>query len=100
MISLLSCSAFLIFPFSQAANLVKVEVETAGAVGIHLGASFSAVGVFRDDKVEIIANELGKKIIPTYIAFRDHPTRKYRVETVVGEAAQEHVIILGSLGKY
>ena len=72
-----------------------MEVETAGAVGLHLGASFSSVGVFRDGKVEIIANELGKKTTPTYIAFRDHPTRKYRVETVIGEAAQKHVTIFG-----
>ena len=77
-----------------------MEVETAGAVGIHLGVSFSSVGVFRDEKVEIIANELGKKTTPTYIAFTDHPTRKYRVETLIGEEAQEHVIILGSFGKY
>ena len=79
---------------------MKVEVETAGAVGFHLGASFSSVGVFRKDKVEIIANDLGKKTTPTYIAFRDHPTRKYRVETLIGEEAQEHVIILGSFGKH
>ena len=92
----MNCNFYIL----QAANLVKVEVETAGAVGFHLGASFSAVGVFRDDKVEIIANELGKKTTPTYIAFRDHPTRKYRVETLIGEEAQEHVIILGSFGKY
>ena len=71
-----------------------MEVETAGAVGIHLGASYSSVGVSRDDKVEIIANDLGKKTTPTYIAFKDHP-RKYRVETVIGEGAQEHVMILG-----
>ena len=66
-----------------------MEVETAGAVGFHLGASFSAVGVFRDEKVEIIANELGKKTTPTYIAFR--PTRKHRVETLIGEEAKEEV---------
>ena len=88
----------LIFPFYQAANLVKVEVETAGAVGFHLGASFSSVGVFRDKKVEIIANDLGKKTIPTYIAFR--PTRKRRVETVIGEAAKEEVKTKGPWEKY
>ena len=83
MVILLNCNFYIL----QAANLVKVE--TAGAVGFHLGASFSAVGVFRNDKVEIIANELGKKTTPTYIAFR--PTRKRRVETLIGEAAKEEV---------
>ena len=75
----------------QANNLVKIEVEIAGAVGIDLGASYSCIGVFRDDKVEIIANDLGNKTIPSYIAFRDHPTRKNRVETVIGEAAKDQV---------
>ena len=68
-----------------------MEVETAGAVGIHLGASYCSVGVSRDDKVEIIANDLGKKTTPTYIAFR--PTRKHRVETLIGEEAKEEVKI-------
>ena len=75
-------------------------METDGALGIDLGASYSCVGVVRGEEVEIIPNDLGNKMTPSYIAFRDHPTRRYRVETLIGEAAEEHVIILGSLGKY
>ena len=79
----------------QASNLVKLKVETAGAVGIDLGASYSCVGIFRDGEVEIIPNDLGKKITPSYIAFRDHPTRRYRVETLIGEAAKDEVKFFG-----
>ena len=69
-------------------------METAGALGIDLGASYSCVGVVQGDKVEIIPNDLGNKMTPSYISFRDHPTRKRRVETVIGEAAKDQVKIL------
>ena len=70
-------------------------METAGALGIDLGTSYSCVGVFRNDKVEIIPNVLGRKTTPSYIAFRGHPTKKNRIETVIGEAAKDQVKIIG-----
>ena len=63
------------------------------AVGIDLGDSYSCVGVVRDDKVEIIPNDLGQKITPSFISFREHPTRKWRLETLIGQAAKEEVKI-------
>ena len=74
----------------QASNLVKIKVKT-GVVGIAMGASSVCVAVFRNNKVEIIPNDLGNKTTPAYVAFRDHPTRRYCIETVVGEAAKEQV---------
>ena len=70
-------------------------MEKAEAVGIDLGYSYSCVGVVRDDKVEIIPNDLGQKITPSFISFREHPTRKYRLETLIGQAAKEEVKIFG-----
>ena len=69
-------------------------METDGALGIDLGASYSCVGVVRGEEVEIIPNDLGNKMTPSYIAFRDHPTRKLRVVNVIGEAAKDQVKIL------
>ena len=70
-------------------------METAGALGIDLGASSICIGVVKDGNVEIIANERGNKTTPAYIGFRDHPTRINRVETVIGETAKEQVNVLG-----
>ena len=60
-------------------------------MGIDLGVSYSCVGIFRGAEVEIIPNDLGQKITPSYISFRDHPTKRYRVETLIGEAAKDEV---------
>ena len=64
-------------------------------MGIDLGYSYFCVGVVRDDKVEIIPNDLGQRITPSFISFREHPTRKWRLETLIGQAAKDEVKILG-----
>ena len=64
-------------------------------IGLEGSANKIGVGVVRDGKVEIIPNDLGSKTTPSYISFRDHPTRRYRVETLIGEAAKDEVKILG-----